>query len=81
MLHFLMKVCNPPIPARLLFIYFYGDKRPDSAKCPQTEAEWASGIEAMKDHLGIDPHSELYPRVHHLCLTVNPKQHPQGRGC
>ena len=78
MLHFLLKVCDPPIPARLLFIYFLGDKRKkDSAICPQTEAEWASGIEAMKDHLGIDPHSELYPRVHHLCLTVDPKQHPR----
>jgi len=77
MLHFLMKEYDPPIPARLLFIYFFGDQRPDSAICPQTTAEWESDIKAMEHHLGIDPHSELYQRVHHFCLTVNPNQHPQ----
>ena len=78
MLYFLMKVCNPPIPARLLFIYFLGDQRNDSAICPQTEEEWAPDITAMEDHLGIDIHSELYQRVHRLYLSVNPKQHLQG---
>lgn len=76
MLHFLMKVCNPPIPARLLFIYFFGDKRPDSSKCPQTAAKWENAIKEMKHHLGIDPHSQLYQRVHHMYLTVNPVAHP-----
>ena len=27
-------------PARLLFIYFVGDKRPDGISCPQSKAEW-----------------------------------------
>jgi hypothetical protein len=76
MLHFLTKVCRPPIPARLLFIYFLGDQH-DGAICPQTKAEWENATKEMEDHLGIDPHSQLYQRVHHLCLTVNPKQHPQ----
>lgn len=77
MLHFLMKVCDPPIPARLLFIYFLGDQRKDRAVCPQTAAEWEHDITAMEHHLGIDPQSELYQRVHHIYLTVNPNQYPQ----
>jgi hypothetical protein len=75
MLHFLMKVCDPPIPARLLFIYFLGDQH-DGAICPQTTAEWEPAIKAVENRLGIDPHSQLYQRVHRMYLTVNPVAHP-----
>ena len=76
MLHFLMKECDPSIPARLLFIYFLGDQH-DGVICPQKIADWKPDITAMEHHLGIDPHNELYQRVHRMYLTVNPEQHPQ----
>ena len=74
MLHFLMKVCDPPIPARLLFIYFTGDRRPDAAQCPQASADWEHEITAMEHYLGIYRDSELYRRVHRVVLPVNPEQ-------
>lgn len=74
MLHFLMKVCDPPIPARLLFIYFTGDKRADGSICPQTPTDWEPDITAMEHYLGIDRDSELYSRVNRMILPVNPEQ-------
>jgi hypothetical protein len=70
-LHFLMKECNPAISARLLFIYFYGDHRPDEA-CPQNEDEWHQVLVDMEGKLGIDRLKNIYSRVHHLFLPVNP---------
>ena len=70
-LYFLMKACHPPIPARLLMIYFCSDQRPD-ADCPQTSEEWEPALEEMDAHLDIDPDCELSQRVHHLFLDVNP---------
>ena len=71
-LYFLMKACNPPIPARLLMMCFCGDQR-DDADCPQKAAEWEQALEAMYARLGISPRSELSQRVQHLYLDVNPK--------
>jgi hypothetical protein len=72
-LHFLMRECAPPIPACLLFVYFYGDQRPDS-ECPQQEADWYQVIENIENRLGIDQSSELYKRVHHTYMPINPNQ-------
>jgi len=70
-LHFLMRECDPAIPTRLLFIYFCGDQRPDK-KCPQKEEEWHKIIEDMEAWLGIDQSKDIYKRIHHLFLPVNP---------
>lgn len=70
-LYFLLKECNPPVKARLLFIYFYGDSRID-AECPQSEQEWLPAIQSMSDWLGIDKSSELSQQVHYLFLPINP---------
>ena len=72
-LHFLMKECDPAISARILFIYFYGDLRPDN-ECPQQEADWYQVIENIENRLGIDQSSELYKRVHHTYMPINPNQ-------
>jgi len=70
-LYFLTKECDPPVNARLLFIYFYGEKR-RGWKCPQGESEWVQEIQKMTDRLGIDRCCELSQRVHYLFLPVNP---------
>lgn len=70
-LHFLMNECVPPVNARLLFIYFYGENR-EHAKCPQSEQEWLPVIKEMNDWLGVDKSCEITKRVHYLFLPVNP---------
>lgn len=72
-LNFLMKECDPAVPAHLLFLYFYGDHRPDK-ECPQTKEDWHQIIMNMENWLGIDPANELHNRVHHLFMPVNPNQ-------
>ena len=66
-----MKECDPAEPARLLFINFYGDHRPDT-DCPQREEDWHPIIDRMEDRLRIDQKTEIMSRIHHLFLPVNP---------
>jgi hypothetical protein len=70
-LHFLLKECSPYIPARLLFICFYGENR-ENLDCPKSEQDWLPVINRMKDWLGIDKDCEIAKRVHYLFLPVNP---------
>lgn len=70
-LYFLMRECKPAIPTRLLFIYFSGDQRKEG-DCPKVEGEWQPVIKAMEEKLGIDTRGELYQRVEHLFVPVNP---------
>ena len=70
-LYFLMRECEPAIPANLLFIYFTGDQRKDG-DCPKAEGEWQPVIKAVEEKLGIDTSGELYQRVEHLFISVNP---------
>lgn len=72
-LHFLNK---HNIPARLLFIYFTGDKRPDSnfSNCPEDEAGWRNSLLKQDDHLGLTNCSgELTKRIHKVFVDVNGK--------
>ncbi|MDY6846247.1 MAG: hypothetical protein SVP52_03835, partial [Chloroflexota bacterium] len=71
-LYFLTEECNPPVPARLLFIYFLGDKH-KSQDCPQDSEGWESGLAEMEAVLGIDRDCALYQRVQRMFLHVNPK--------
>ena len=70
-LHFLMKECDPAVPAHLLFIYFYGDQRPDKA-CPQSEEELYQVIRKMDGWLRVDQSKHIHKKVHHLFLPINP---------
>jgi hypothetical protein len=72
-LFFLMRECEPAIPANLLFIYFTGDQRID-VECPEKEEGWQLIVKAMEKKLGIDTRSELYQRVEHLYLPVSPRK-------
>jgi hypothetical protein len=69
-LYFLMKECKPPIKSRLLFLYFYGDKRSDSMRCPQSEQEWQPSIDKVHKWLGIDENCELARQKSNLILPI-----------
>ncbi len=72
-LHFLMQECEPAISSRLLFIYFYGDHRPDT-ECPQNKEDWYRVIEDMNDWLELEKDFKLNKWVHKLYLPVNHNQ-------
>ncbi len=56
--------------ARLLFIYFLGDKH-QGAKCPQTVAEWMPALQESVTHLGLTGTSDVEARTHSVFLRVN----------
>ena len=58
------------VGARLMFIYFCGDFRPDAFECPQDESGWADALAAQEAHLHLRKHHALAPRVHKLFLPV-----------
>jgi hypothetical protein len=67
-LHFLHK---HDIPARLLFIYFCGDRHPKSHwLCPKDEDEWATHLDALRAHVGLTDRSLLERRIHRIVLPV-----------
>lgn len=58
------------IAARLVFVYFVGDRFPDGAPCPGTEGEWDALIEARRLTLGLPPEHGLTPYEHHVFLPA-----------
>jgi hypothetical protein len=58
------------VPARLLFIYFVGDKRSDGISCPQTDGEWAKALQDQAQWLGITEENALSKRVHKMFLPI-----------
>lgn len=68
-LHFLNK---NKIPARLLCIYFLGDRNPKTKSTPDNEEGWASAIKTMHGHIGLKRHNSLESRIHQLFLSVCP---------
>jgi hypothetical protein len=82
-LHFLMNECNPPVHARLLFLYFYGEKR-RGLKCPTDKGKWQPTVDAINAHLGIDKTLVISQRIHSLFLPVNPEgigERPETESC
>ncbi len=73
-LNFLLNKCTPSIPARLVFIYFCGERATKMRRCdcPASEADWQPHLAKMKAALDLDPQSPLMQRVHHVFLPVNP---------
>jgi len=69
-LHFLH---TQGIKARLVMIYFMGDRHSSaSTTCPASEQEWESAIQAAEKHLGLTGKSELESCVHKVFLPVCP---------
>ncbi len=58
------------VGARLMFIYFCGDVRPDNSPCPKNEAEWEQALLAQERHLQLPNDHPLAHRVHKLFLPV-----------
>ena len=58
------------IPARMLFVYFLGDRVPGK-ECPRTEDEWKPAIAAQWDHLGLAADHRLANRTHDLFLPIS----------
>jgi hypothetical protein len=49
------------IDARLVFIYFVGDRFPDGTPCPESERKWRRLIEARRLTLGLPTRHRLSP--------------------
>ena len=59
------------IHARLLFIYFLGDHRPDEGICPASIADWTGALAAQAAHVGLPEKHALSDRIHKLFLRVD----------
>jgi hypothetical protein len=66
-LHFLN---SHHVPARLLYVYFVGDRGDRLRRCPQSESEWLPALESRRKHLGLAADHPLADRVHELFLHV-----------
>lgn len=62
------------IKAKLLFVYFLGDKFPEgrAETCPTTAQEWAPHLEAMEGQIGWTTDNPLVEHVYKLFLPVCP---------
>jgi len=69
-LAFLQFLSQQGVAARLLFIYFVGDRRTGGVVAPQTEEGWLPALEAQDLHLGLRPEHPLRDRIHKLFLRV-----------
>lgn len=59
------------VAARLMHIYFTGDRSGPGRKCPPTEEAWAPALDAQAEHLGLAGlRHPLLSRVHKLFLPV-----------
>ncbi|MBP1777162.1 MAG: hypothetical protein H6Q86_3172 [candidate division NC10 bacterium] len=69
-LYFLAEKARPPVDARLVFIYFCGDRFPDGRPCPASRPEWQPLIEARRLTLGLPGRHPLSDRIHEVFLEV-----------
>jgi hypothetical protein len=64
------------IAAKLLFVYFIGDRfRPNDAKakvCPSSEVGWTADLNDMYSHTGWSDTNPLAAHVHKLFVPVCP---------
>lgn len=57
-------------PARLLYVYFCGDRGDSRRTCPTTEAEWAKALAEQGQHVGLNSGHYLERRMHKLFLNA-----------
>ena len=69
-LHFLQK---NNVPARLLFVYFTGD-RMEGCNCPKSNAEWEGILKTMYEQIGVPWKKQELLGVHKMFLPVSGKQ-------
>lgn len=70
-LNFFCQVNETFVPARLLFIYFYGDSRPDDKICPQSKAQWQAHLATVHSTLDLNLQAPLMQRIHEIFIPVN----------
>jgi hypothetical protein len=62
------------VPARLLFVYFVGDKfdGPSAANvdCPKDEAGWKTALSAQSEWLGLNNSHRLSNYIHQIFVPV-----------
>lgn len=66
-LHFLRR---EHVPARLVFVYFLGDRVPGK-ECPRTADGWKDSINDQWEHLGLAHNHPLANHVHGLFLPIS----------
>ena len=64
-------LCSRDVAARLLFVYFLGDKNP-AAICPIDQSGWEPVIAALDEHLGISGSHPRADRIHKLFIAARP---------
>jgi hypothetical protein len=77
-LHFLNQ---HPIPTRLLFVYFTGDRAALGQCCPGSEAGWTDALRQQAEHVGLPPDHGLKDRIHRLFLPVCPPAEKPEETC
>ena len=60
------------VRARLLFIYFIGDRGGNGRTCPIDESGWSEALRAQDDHVGLPPGHALSGRISKMFLAVSP---------
>ena len=59
------------VAARLLFIYFTGDKFPENnADCPQDSVAWEVALKKMTEHVNIPADAPICNNIHKIFLPV-----------
>jgi len=59
------------VPARLLFIYFTGDKGDAARMCPANAVAWNAELLRQNAHVGLAMDHPLADRIHRLFLSVS----------
>jgi hypothetical protein len=70
LLHFLLK---HGVDARLVFVYFLGDREDlgrAGRKCPASEAGWSEALEAQDRHVGVPSSSPILRRIHSVFVPA-----------
>src|SRR5262249_3652379 len=61
-------------PARLIYIYFYGDEGGDEGgwqrNCPRSAKDWENAIDEQERHVGLPSGHDLEDRIHKLFVNV-----------
>jgi hypothetical protein len=67
------------VPARLLFVYFLGDRSGPGRICPAQEEAWAPALAARDRQVGLPVGHRLTDRIHKVFLPVCPVGPAEGR--
>jgi hypothetical protein len=57
------------VPARLLFVYFYGDDYPGK-DCPQRPEDWHERLSSLEHYVGLPADHPLASRIHKVFVPV-----------